>query len=663
MLIKLSISLVKKRRRMVGVTGMMVWLVLFSGAASSVAFGEPGWVKALRGTQVPEFDPETAAVCLLVAGRTEVKKSGEIKSYHRVAYKILTREGVALAWLRLSYDAKTKVFNLKAWNLKSKKVVHETKAKDAVETQLGGSGGVLYQDVKSLLLFIPQVEVGSIIAYEYERRHRPSILQDLWTFQLQYPVLRSRFQLQLPDNWEFHHQILQIAEFPPRSIRKNEWVWELANLPPIPEEEGMPPVVNLSAQLLVSYFPSGGPRKGRGKTLSDWDDFARWTNHLMATRFTPSAEITETARRLETTMALAEFVQRDIRYVAIEIGIGGYQPHFAGETFSNRYGDCKDKVTLLRSLMKALDREIYPVLIHTGRRALVPDFPSPLYFNHMIAAIPVSEEEQETPAMLQHPELGRLLLFDPTNPDTPFGQLPSSVQGTTAMLIRGDTGILIETPVSAAAHNRLLQTGNFQLSADGMLTGQLSELYWGELAARETRWLEGQTHTQWIRGAERAISRGLPGAQVKKFSVSQLDQDNHVREEYVIEVPHFAETAGDRLMFRPGLLAGQDSPFFPKQTRKFAYRFSHTSVRSSVFSLRLPEGYMVEHLPASQEKDFPFGRYRLQFTVEGNVLKYVSLYEVKGLIAAVDEMPDLREFSEFVKRGVGSVVLLKRTSP
>ena len=64
---------------------------------------------------------------------------------------------------------------------------------------------------------------------------------------------------------------------------------------------------------------------------------------------------------------MAEFVQKTIRYVAVEIGIGGYQPHFAQETFRNQYGDCKDKVTLFRSLMKALNRDVYPVLINAER--------------------------------------------------------------------------------------------------------------------------------------------------------------------------------------------------------------------------------------------------------------------------------------------------------
>ena len=50
--------------------------------------------------------------------------------------------------------------------------------------------------------------------------------------------------------------------------------------------------------------------------------------------------------------ALAQFVQHDVRYVAIELGIGGWQPHSASDIFAHRYGDCKDKATLLSSMLE-----------------------------------------------------------------------------------------------------------------------------------------------------------------------------------------------------------------------------------------------------------------------------------------------------------------------
>src|SRR5262249_26333242 len=162
----------------------------------------------------------------------------------------------------------------------------------------------------------------------------------------------------------------------------------------------------------------------------------------------------------------------------------GYQPHPAQDTFRSQYGDCKDKVTLFRSLMKSLNRDVYPVLINADRGGIIPEFPSPLYFNHMIAAIPVADNEGGGSSVIRHPDLGRVMLFDPTDERTPFGQLPPAIQGTQAVLVRGDRGFLIETPVSSVAENRVLRVGNFKIGVDGALSGDLSENYWGASAAR-----------------------------------------------------------------------------------------------------------------------------------------------------------------------------------
>src|SRR5258708_36941278 len=75
--------------------------------------------------------------------------------------------------------------------------------------------------------------------------------------------------------------------------------------------------------------------------------------------------------------------QHDVRYVAIEIGIGGYQPHYAGDILANRYGDCKDKVTLMRALLHEAGVASDYVLGTTQRRPVRPGFSSVGGFNHV----------------------------------------------------------------------------------------------------------------------------------------------------------------------------------------------------------------------------------------------------------------------------------------
>src|SRR5256885_1816734 len=95
-------------------------------------------------------------------------------------------------------------------------------------------------------------------------------------------------------------------------------------------------------------------RTGRTRTTS--------SGLLAKDRNKPDPAITAKAQELvqgktgfrDRVDAIASFVQSDIRYVAIEIGIGGNQPHAAADTFKARYGDCKDKATLLSSMLNAV---------------------------------------------------------------------------------------------------------------------------------------------------------------------------------------------------------------------------------------------------------------------------------------------------------------------
>src|SRR5205823_3536953 len=150
----------------------------------------------------------------------------------------------------------------------------------------------------------------------------------------------------------------------------------------------------VAQRMAVNFFSASGSRE---KSHGSWHDVGAWGWQLSSTQRQASPEIQQKAHQLtegktgtiEKIRALGAFVQHDVRYVAIEIGIGGYQPHPAPQTFSNRYGDCKDKATLLATMLREVGINSYLVLAQTNRGVVVPSFPSAMSFNHMIIAIPL----------------------------------------------------------------------------------------------------------------------------------------------------------------------------------------------------------------------------------------------------------------------------------
>ena len=173
--------------------------------------------------------------------------------------------------------------------------------------------------------------------------------------------------------------------------------------------------------------------------------------------------------------ALARFLQHDIRYVGIELGIGGYQPHSAVDVFAHRYGDCKDKATLMSSMLKSIGVDSYYVVINTERGSITPEMPAHMGgFDHAILAIklPDGVADPSLVAVMQHPKLGRLLFFDPTDELTPFGSLRGALQANYALLVTPDGGELTELPQLPPAMNGIRRTREADAYADGNADGR-----------------------------------------------------------------------------------------------------------------------------------------------------------------------------------------------
>ena len=134
------------------------------------------------------------------------------------------------------------------------------------------------------------------------------------------------------------------------------------------------------------------------------------------------------------------------------------------------------------------------------------------------------------------------------------------------------------------------------------------------------------------------------------------------QENYSIEAPNFAEPAGELLLFRPGFLTGPFPSGALEESRNHPYQFSHVRSYRTSFTFQLPFGYKVAGLPAPEEMDLPFARYRSDITVEGDTLRYISIYEVKKLEVSANEVTSLRDFYNFVNRVARAVVVLERAN-
>jgi tetratricopeptide (TPR) repeat protein len=135
-------------------------------------------------------------------------------------------------------------------------------------------------------------------------------------------------------------------------------------------------------------------------TFESWEQIGRWYAQLEKDRRMPTPEVRAKADELtkgysseiDKIQALYDYVAKNFRYVSLSLGVGRYQPHASSDVLHNQYGDCKDKHTLLASMLEAEGLHASSVLINSTRK-LDPDVPSPSQFDHVITMLPMGKDE------------------------------------------------------------------------------------------------------------------------------------------------------------------------------------------------------------------------------------------------------------------------------
>jgi len=638
--------------------------------AGQARAGIPDWMRAAGNQKLPAYPDETVAVLLLDEQVTTVKDSGEIDTVYRQVYKILRTEGRGYGRVIVYFDSDTRLTSLKGWSVTQSGQEYEVKEKDAVE--VSPFSDVLYRDTHWKGLQLPAAEPGSLVGCEYEQRRRPYVLQDSWRFQARIPVRLSRFALNLPKGWEIHPHWLNHAVAEPRAAGPEHWVWEMEDLPAVEEEPEMPSWRAVAGKLNVSFF---GPEAGRqAPALNSWAEVGSWYAGLTADRRRATPEIRQKALELtakadawlDKVRSVTSYVQSNIRYVAIEVGIGGYQPHMAGEIFANKYGDCKDKVTLLSTMLGEIGVKSYYVLVNSERGVVSREVPSALGFDHVIVAIPIPAEARasELHAVVEVGPLGKVLLFDPTDSRTPLGTLPPEEQASQVLLVEENGGVVLTTPLAPPSDNNLVRQAKLKLAPDGTLSGEVMEMRRGALAIQLKTLLTSAKGEDRARVLEDYLAISLTGFTMQNPRADDLDAPGDVLTlHYGLTAEGYAQPIGNLMLVRPRVLGVKSEDVLEGRARKYPLEFSYASTQGDSYEIELPAGYVVDELPAALDLKLTEFSYRSQQELKGNVLTYHRVYERKAVDFPISMMEELKTFFRQISADERSLAVLKSTGP
>lgn len=225
-------------------------------------------------------------------------------------------------------------------------------------------------------------------------------------------------------------------------------------------------------------------------TLRNWNDLGHWYAGLEKDRVAPTpevrakaAELTRNANTdLEKIQLLYDYVARNFRYISLSFGVGRYQPHAAGDILGHEYGDCKDKHTLLASLLDSVGIPVEAALINS-MRDVDPDVPSPSQFNHMITAIPQGKS---------------YLWLDTTTEVAPFRLLAPVLRAKQALVVSADGGArLVQTPYESPLPNMQDVEIEAKVSELGKLEGHVRLKLRGDSELGFRMYFRHTAPTQW----------------------------------------------------------------------------------------------------------------------------------------------------------------------
>jgi hypothetical protein len=645
---------------------------IFCAAALPARADAPPWMHALVNAPVPAHDEKTDAVVLYSETTVQVQSAEKIRTTVRVAYKILRPDGSEHGFVAVSFNPNRKVTNLRGWSIPAQGKDFEVKEKDAVEISLPKiTGSELISDVRDKVIQIPAADPGNIVGYKYETEESPLVLQKVWDFQDIHPVKDAKFTLVLPPGWEYKAWWRNHDEVQPVTAGANQWQWTLSEVKGLRSESRMPPWPGVAGFMLVNFYPAGAA--GTDRTFRDWPQMGAWYSSLTRGRREATPEIKQKVAALtanaktpfEKMAAIAEFIQRDIRYVAISLGIGGFQPHSAAETFQHRYGDCKDKATLMSAMLKEVGIDSHYVIINTERGSVGKDSPAELHaFDHVILAIrlPEGDPPPSLAATVEIPKLGRVLYFDPTNTFVPFGQIGGYLQDNYGLLVAEAGGELLALPRLPAASTGTNRKGTLRLDAAGNFTGDFVEVHLGDAAWGQREYLKtvGKDSDK-VKIVETLLSESLPNFTLTKASVENLNRnDQPFGFTYSVVGARYAKTAGDLLLVRPRVIGVEASGLLErKEPRQFPVIFEGPQKDTDSFEIMLPAGYEVDDLPPPVDLDYSFGSYHSKTEASGNVLKYTRTFEIKELSVPLAKMEDLKKFYRVIAGDERGTAVLK----
>src|SRR5580704_1121290 len=318
------------RIRLTVLAGLLLGTVLLCLGSHSISRADsvPEWLAAAGRVDLGHFGNGSAAVVVGEWTDFTVDATGKFVLTERRALRVLSRRS-ADQYLNAagSENNDSKVTSIATWSISPSGRVTQSGKKDLI-TGSDFASFEVFSDDRVKMIKIPGAEDGSLVGFEIVTQGRLPISGEKFRMEQEIPVRHGELHVSVPSGslrWFVNHpdRVAVVSQ------SSNAAAFLTENRPAIPDESDAPPFTSLAAEVFINYDPKGPA------ALQSWEEAGHSYHALFDNGEKPETEIAAEVGQLSSGAsdplsridALYTYVSRQIRYVAIEIGVGGYQPH------------------------------------------------------------------------------------------------------------------------------------------------------------------------------------------------------------------------------------------------------------------------------------------------------------------------------------------------
>lgn len=572
---------------------------------------------------------------------------------HRVV-AVLNKKGESNTQFYAQYDDNSRVKHLemKIFDANGKKLEHFKKKHFHDVSNTGDNN--LYADDRVLYINYTPTTYPYFVVFDCETETGDSAFLNSWIPLKDYgqstqsSVMKVRFNPSNKPRYRgrnlegFNISIAEDAE---------TLTFSAKDIAAVQEEELSPGWINILPHVFVEL--DNFRLKGTVGSAADWQQLGQWVDKSLLAGINQLPE--GTLGRIKRLVAsdttneakarkIYQFVQDKVRYISIQIGIGGWKPMPASQVDKLSYGDCKALTYYTKTLLEAVGVPAYYTLIYAGKNKipLEDDF-AQLNFNHAILGIPDDED---------------LTWLECTSQDHPFGYLGSFTHDRDALMITPKGGKIVHSQVYQANENIQTNSAKAIMDAGGNVNATFTGVSQG--LQYEDKFLLPKKKNEEIDAFYKQRWSYLNGLGLRDFGFNNDRENIKFTENVTLEIPMYANAIGNEFLLCPNIFNQQRQipPKFQDRKQKLYLNYGYVDVDS--VEVEIPENFSFEALPEPTVLETKFGRYEINFELTSeNNLRYTRRLEINQGEYPASEYDNYRDFKRTVARLDRAKVLVK----